>query len=420
MLRLLCLVLALCAAPAVAQTVTFSPATEPVVNPDRGWWEFAGNDFRTVREADLRDMRQRGLTVTYAVVRLDGFRNRRLSAGFLADLGMSFDKVRATGMRVILRFAYNYPQSSQEYKDAKDAPLDIVLQHIAQLKPVLRDNADLITVMQAGFIGAWGEGHTSSNGLNRPLRKAVIRDALLGALPSVVPLQWRYPADLIDWADAGDIGRFGLHNDCFLSSPTDVGSYAEKPSIRAAQRAKMMALTADTYFSGETCDAEPGAIRKGCGPILEEGPQFHLSALGLGYYTEFHKSWRAGGCFGKITDKMGYRLRLIAAEVAGDRLEVTLVNEGWAALSRPRVMKLRVENETPTTFGGNLADIAPGETVTVSAALPAGLVPARLCLIAPDPSPRLARDKRYAIRFANATVDGATWKEGAFCFDSGA
>ncbi len=418
MIRILFLILVLLALPAQAQTVTFSPATDPVTNPDRGWWEFAADNFRTVREEDLRDMRQRGLTVAYAVVRLDDFRGKPLSGGFLADLEGSFAKVRRAGMRVIVRFAYNYPQSSQEYENAQDAPMNIVLKHISQLKPILAANADLITAMQGGFIGAWGEAHTSSNDLDEPGPKARIRDALLKAIPREVPLQWRYPGDLIGWQADKERGRFGFHNDCFLSSPTDVGSYAGDPEIRAAQRATMMNLTGRTYFSGETCDAERDKIRKGCASILAEGGQFHLSALGLGYYTAFHNNWKAEGCFGTVTDRMGYRLRLMSAAIVGDRLKVTITNEGWAKVYRERVLKLRASGEA-TTFSPKLSEIGPGETVVLTAALPGGVVPSRVCLAAPDPSERLRRDKRYAIQFANKPGAGQVWKEGMFCFDIG-
>ena len=59
-----------------------------------------------------------------------------------------------------------------------DAPKNIVLNHIAQLKPLLQDNADVIACMQMGFIGTWGEnyysdyfGDPSSNGKGKLIDK---------------------------------------------------------------------------------------------------------------------------------------------------------------------------------------------------------------------------------------------------------
>ncbi len=400
----------------MARNVTFSPATDPVQSPDRGWWEFAANNFATVREADLRDMRQRGLTVTYALVRLDPFRDRPLTAGFIADLNNSLEKSRKNGIKVILRFAYNYPQSSKEYDQAKDAKLATVLNHIKQLTPLLTANADTITAMQAGFIGAWGEGHTSSNNLDSAENKARIRDALLRAVPKSVPLQWRYPFDLVKWENAGKRGRFGLHNDCFLSSPSDVGTYDRAGPKGENLRSEMAELSATTYFSGETCDANKPAIRADCANILAEGPQYHVNALNRTYYTAFHDTWRRQGCYATITDRMGYRLRLLSADVAGGTITLQIINEGWARVPQPRRLKLRASGES-VTFAKPLDQIAPRETVTLSAVLPPGPAPSRVCLAAPDPSPRLAQDGRFALRFANTNAPGQSWAKGAFCFD---
>jgi Domain of unknown function (DUF4874)/Domain of unknown function (DUF4832) len=419
MIRILVLFLLCLTTPATAQdrVITFKPATTAFMTPERGWWRFAtgSTDFLNASQADLDDFRDSGLTMGYAIVRLDAFKTKKLSGALLADLDAAFVRARKAGIKVMLRFAYNYPESSQEYADAKDATLARVLEHIAQLKPFIAANADTITVMQAGFIGAWGEGHTSSNGLDTPTNKGKIRDALLAATPADMQLQFRYPPDLIRWQDNGKIGRFGLHNDCFLSSPTDVGTYAEGATARNQQRATMAALTATTYFSGETCDADPELIRNGCGPILAEGPQFHLSALGQDYYTAFHDRWKRDGCYREIEDKMGYRLRIIEARIGGGKVKLKIVNEGWAKVYRTRPLKLIVGTKT-TTFSAGLQTIDPGETVTLTASLPAGPAPTQLCLAAPDPSARLAGIPYYALRFANANTPTQKWAAGKLCF----
>jgi hypothetical protein len=405
--------------PATAQdqVIRFKPATAALINPERGWWRFATGttDFRNISQADLDDFRDSGLTMGYALVRLDSFKDKKLSGGFLADLDAAFARARKAGIKVMLRFAYNYPESSQEYDTAQDAPLAQVLEHIKQLKPIIAANADTITVMQAGFIGAWGEGHTSSNGLDTPTNKGKIRDALLAATPADMQLQFRYPPDLIRWQENGKIGRFGLHNDCFLSSPDDVGSYAETNPLRNQQRSAMMALTATTYFSGETCDAQPKLIRSGCDAILTEGAQFHLSALGQDYYTAFHTRWKANGCYREIEDKMGYRLRIVEARIGSGKVKLKIINEGWAKVYRTRPLKLVIGSKT-FTFSAGLETIEPGATVTLIAKLPTGPVPTKLCIAAPDPSARLATDAKYALRFANANTTTQKWANGQLCF----
>jgi hypothetical protein len=414
--------LALLASPALAEprVIAFAPTDAEIANPERGWWLFVASDFAGATQEDFALTAAEGVTVVYGIVRLDEYRDTDLPPGFLVDLEDSFALARAHGLKVILRFAYNYPGSSFDYENAKDAPLPQVLQHIEQLAPVIAANADTIVAMQAGFIGAWGEGHTSSNGLDTPDAKAAIRDALYAAVPDTIPLQWRYPPDILSWT--GDT-RMGFHNDCFLSSPTDVSTYAEDPALRETQRAAMAALTDRHYFSGETCDADAKAARYACAAILTEGAEFHLSALNRSYYEAFHQSWRSEGCYAEVSRKLGYRLRLIEARIDGIELSVSIANDGWARPVQPRAL-------VATTYLGDtssgravltpdLGRIVTDETLTFGTRLPGLDLADRLCISAPDQSPRLAAIPAYAIRFANADQTDQAWDASlaAFCVD---
>jgi hypothetical protein len=399
-------------------TIKFAPATEPFASPERGFWRFVDDDFAKVSDANLAALYDEGLTLGYGVVLLDKYRRQDLPPEFLAQLDSRFAATRKAGIKIILRFAYNYPSSSSEYENAKDAPLENVLRHIEQLTPVLRKNADVIAVMQAGFIGAWGEGHTSSNKLDSDENKAIIRDALLAAVPAQVPLQWRYPADLIAWQKAGTLGRFGFHNDCFLSSPTDVGTYAEDEKPRIEQRKLMAALTDTRFYSVETCDADKTQLRNDCTSILTEGAEFHVSGINREYYRAFHERWEKDGCLPEITAKMGYRLRLVEAKIEGAKIAVTIVNDGWARLARPRKLELRYDGKVVAFEGQTLDQIGAGEQLTFNAKFSKQNTSksGTLCISAPDTNASLRQDARYAIRFANSDKPEQTWREGAFCF----
>jgi hypothetical protein len=419
-MRRLATLLCLLASPAVAEprVITFAPTDTDITNPERGWWLFAAEDFATATREDLTLTAAEGVTVAYGIVRLDDHRDTDLPPEFLEDLDQRFAWSREHGLKIILRFAYNYPSNSFDYENAKDATLPQVLRHIEQLAPVIAANADTIVALQAGFIGAWGEAHTSSNGLDKPESKAAIRDALYATVPGTIPLQWRYPPDILSWT--GDT-RMGLHNDCFLSSPTDVGTYAEDPALRDIQRAAMGALTDRHYFSGETCDADADAARKDCASALREGAEFHLSALNQSYYEAFHEAWKAEGCYAEISSKMGYRLRLVEARIDGTSLTLTIANDGWARPVQPRPVVARAyrngENLHQIALEGTLNEIGAGQTVELTGSL-ADLEDAdRLCLSAPDQSPRLAEIPAYAIRFANADQPGQEWDPAlaAFC-----
>jgi hypothetical protein len=255
----------------------------------------------------------------------------------------------------------------------------------------------------------------------------VIRDALLAALPPGRTLQWRYPADVIGWfPDPRDAARshIGIHDDCFLSSPTDVGTYSRRPDRQAKQRSYVAQLTASMPFGGETCDAQPDAVRTGCQAILAEGATYHLTMLDRDYYTAFHRRWKRDGCFPEVRGRMGYRLALVSAD-APDRVRpgdtaviaVRLRNTGWARPINPRPLVLRLRDassgRTIELAGDDLRGVDPAASSPttfrfgwhVPANAPVGSY--QLELAAPDASPSLAHDPRYALRFANADQPAA-------------
>ena len=68
--------------------------------------------------------------------------------------------------------------------DEPDAPLSVILQHLDQLKPILQENKDVIAVLQAGFIGSWGEWYYTTNNLNNDAARKTIIDKILEVLPA--------------------------------------------------------------------------------------------------------------------------------------------------------------------------------------------------------------------------------------------
>jgi len=421
---------------------TFRPTNLEFPNPERGFWRFVAENFTDVTGDELSDIRAAGLTMAYAVVRLDAFRSRPLPQATLDRLVASFGFARAAGVKVILRFAYNYPETEEEYENAKDAPLPIALGHIRQLAPLVAGNSDVIAVWQAGFIGAWGEGHSSSNGLDTPAAKRRVRDALLAALPPGRLLQWRYPPDLIAWSPVpgagGNFPRIGFHNDCFMASPTDVGTFDEDPAIRARQREYAARLTRTTLFSGETCNISGVVARTSCAAIRDEGPRFHLTALNRDYDLRFHNRWIREGCFAEVRRLMGYRLELVSASIEGTAARgddlaasVRVRNVGWARPANPRPLRLVFRHlATGRTFSaasGDLRGVDPEDdapdTFAFNWSIPDDAPTGRYSVgvAAPDPAPRLRARAVFAIRFANADDSGRgqRWIASRAVFETG-
>ncbi|HEY0954753.1 MAG TPA: DUF4832 domain-containing protein [Roseateles sp.] len=416
-------------APGTVET-SFTVSTAEIANPERGMYVWAADNLLQWTQANADAQFQEGYRVVYAPVRLDAYAATTLPASLLTQLSERFAMARRAGLKLVPRFLYNYPENETEYRNVKDAPLARVLGHIDQLKPVLAANADVIAYLQAGFIGAWGEWHTSSNNLTDSGPRTQIRDALLSALPADRFLQLRYPAYLMAWAsqvpswrDGSAASRIGAHNDCFLASATDVGTYSENASQRTNERNYIAALSRVAPFGGETCnpaDEQNPTPRTNCTDILNEGRQFNLTYLNNSYYRElFHTRWEQQSCMAEVKRSIGYRfefstLRHSDAVTAGQSgtLMLTVKNSGWARAFNPRAVQLLLKHKS----SGAVVRIAlptvdprtwlPTTTTTVSAGftVPAGTpTGAYDVLIAlPDGAASLAGEVRYSVRPANA------------------
>jgi hypothetical protein len=417
---------------------TFSATGDEIANPERGMYIWASGNLSLWTQAQADAQFKAGYRIVFAPVRLDDYVDQALPESLLAGLSEGFATARRAGLKVIPRFQYNFPASETEYRAAKDARLDRVLAHIEQLKPALTANADVIAYLQAGFVGAWGEWHTSSNNLTELASRTQIRDALLGALPADRFLQLRYPPYLMGWApqaprwrDGSAAARIGVHNDCFMASETDVGTYSEDAASRLRERDYVASLSTVAPFGGETCnpaDAVNPTPRTNCDDILREGRQFGLTYLNDSYYRDlFHQRWEAQGCIAEVRRSMGYRFELMklrhsSAVLAGQSGDLTLIlrNNGWARAFNPRGVQILLKHQsTGAVVRMALASIdprawLPGSTssVTASFAVPGG-TPAGaydVLLALPDGAASLERDVRYSVRPANA--DDASKSQG--------
>jgi hypothetical protein len=221
------------------------------------------------------------------------------------------------------------------------------------------------------------------------------------------------PGGPLDAADAWTItprARVGHHNDCFLASDSDQGTFDDPVEDWRAYVA-----TDGRYapIGGETCKVN--APRTDCDEATAALAEQHFSYLNLAYRAEVLDGWGAQGCRAEIERRLGYRIALTGAEVSraiapGGLLDVRLEldNRGFAAPFNPRGVHL-VLRQGARRWSVRLADadarrLAPGaSTIAARLRLPADLVPgaARLALWLPDDAPALRGDPRYAIALAN-------------------
>lgn len=432
------------------RTLSFTATDAEFPNPERGFYRWAWTNLDGLTAADAQDAYSNGYRLVYAPLNLANWRTNDLPASLLSQLTTAFANARSAGIKLVIRAVYNYPQSETEYQNAQDASLARVQGHLSQLKPVLQANADVIAYVQAGFIGAWGEWHTSSNQLTTAANRTAVRDALLAAVPSTRFIDVRYPPYVMAWTPTlpslasvlSGSYRIGVHNDCFLASATDVGTYDDNSSTQATQRDYVARLGDLAPFGGETCNPadEAGAVaRTSCADILAEGAKYRLTYLNDDYYRDvFHAKWIQSGCMAEVKRKMGYRVQLVSASHATAvtrgqalALNLTVRNTGWARLFNPRGVQLLLKDASGTVrkltaTGADPRSWMPGadQTAAVSVTIPSDLPVGSytLWLALPDGDSAIASDVRYAVRWANAddAASGQKWDAalGAFALGS--
>ncbi len=399
-----------------ATAQAYVKATEDFINPERGFY-YPAENFSRESLREIRRVHKASVIRTY--FRLDAYRNSPLPAAFLQKVGSDLGLVREAGLKCIVRFAYNFGL------EEPDAPLDRILAHIDQLAPVLTADVDVVALLEAGFIGAWGEWHGSANGLDTDKNRKAVLLKLLSVLPPERMVAVRcniykrgalgsdQPLGPEEAYDGSPRARVGAHNDCLGASKTDFGTYSDK-----SVEAEKTFLSLDNRFvpqEGETCN--PGTYAQ-CSAMLQDLRRMRWDLLNLGYHPDVIRDWKQQGCFPEIQSRLGYRFVLLRSSIqdsvrpgSGLRVSLTLANEGWGKAFNARGLELVLREERTKArhvlaLPGDPRRWGPGDSATlevmggIPAGMPAGRYQAFLNL--PDPMQRLHNRPEYSIRLANA------------------
>lgn len=329
-------------------------------NPERGFMRtmIVYSEGTPLNAAQLNTFRTQNISLVLRFFYLDAFKNQAISAAELSLIQDDLDKIRNAGLKAILRFAYTDDMSGT------DAPYSVIVQHLDQLKPIFETNKNIIAFVQAGFIGAWGEWHSSSNGLATTDNERLVLNKLLSVLPEGIMVQVRTPgmkqqifnttspvgADIAysneNWA------RVGHHNDCFLTGGTDYGTYnnvaAEKQYISSE------ALYVPT--GGETCPPSAG-YDPSCNEGRNEMKLLKWTYLNLDWYPATINAWKTSGCFDEFQTYLGYRLALVnstfSKSVTANGIlsaVVNITNKGYAPLYNKKITYLVFKNKATGVY----------------------------------------------------------------------
>ena len=172
--------------------------SEGLYNPERGFRLETAVDLVTQKECPTLQLDTLSLkyasdsvSLSQSYFYLTYLTDKKLSDTEFQTMQVYFDRLRQLGKKTVLRFAYEKDFVRQE---PVGPTLKEALAHLDQLKPFLHKNRDLILVVQAGVIGAWGEWHSSIHGLEHSdTAKIAILEKLLEVVPAEKNVQVRLP-----------------------------------------------------------------------------------------------------------------------------------------------------------------------------------------------------------------------------------
>lgn len=415
---------------AQVKTSHYEQSNETFANPEQGFYVYS--DLSEL-DHEIGRMRERGHTLVWGKIDLTRFRDKdMLSDSFLKQLESGFRTASEQGVKVIVRGSYGHKGPGGDYTSYKDPPQDHIKNHLRQLAPIFKANSDVIALFEAGFVGPWGEWHSTAIARDYNQGRELLR-LILGSTPADRMVVVRYPylkqrifakpsggfeTVTSENAYSGElVARVGHHNDCFMSSPSDVGTYDRGGSDREQETAYLAKETLHTVFGGETC--QPHKLNDSPRAIAEL-EMLHGSYLNIGYHPGVLNKWKQQKRYDEIQRRLGARLVLTKSQISasgspGGKLDVKLdlKNFGFASLYNPRDVQIILENENSNELFRFEVDIDPRlwkpgkpvvfeKQITLPGDLPKGSYSVHLNL--PDPAGKLQHDPRYSFRIACKNV----------------
>jgi hypothetical protein len=215
-------------------------------------------------------------TLCYGKIVLASFLTAEIDTSTLSLIDQHLYELKTAGTKPIVRIMYATDAGEP------DTSLDWVEKHLQQLQPLFQKHSDIIAWFQAGIIGAWGEWHSSSSGLDSTENKVAVYDLLhkyLPTSPACMQVQVRYPmimsslvptlvaseAEAFNNETCSKAQRLGFHNDCWMSSWHDMGTYEYNGAYNKAAREEWLPylenVTSFSPYGGETCiDTSTGNV----------------------------------------------------------------------------------------------------------------------------------------------------------------
>ena len=346
-----------------------------------------------------------GVAITQAYCYLTQYYNKPIAESKLAALQTDFDRARHDGVKFLLRFAY-------EFNEKTPGPTcEQILAHIDQLKELLDKNWDIIYNLQVGFVGLWGEFHTSVEGIEKDISQtaAILQKTLEILPPNRTTMMRRGQYKINNLKELNEFceitpeiafsqlpaAKIGFFNDGTLANYWDGGTFFEPPFYASqgneefdyiVREAPYMPVDGELFWSGQTSEPlDSNGIKAIERFRLHHYSTFslvhsfseldththlwtidywkqmellpkHLDLRSYPYSPDYFYNNTPRSAFEYIRDHLGYRLELVELRYQKDNgsgvlsLEADIINRGFSTLINPREVYFVLVNQAENKF----------------------------------------------------------------------
>lgn len=309
-------------------------------------------------------------------INLVHFNDRPLSDEALSMVYRIFKHFSSQGKQLIVRFMYDW-EGKGIVNEPKD--IEIILNHMEQLTPILREYTESIYILQGLFIGSWGEMHNSrylsERHMTQLAKKLYHSTGELTQIALRCPSFWRMifrtfqPLNADTAFSTSQKSRFSLFNDGIMASDSDFGTYGKIPAKDSKQHSDKWIRRDELYFQNQLCRyvSNGGEVINDC-ELNDAGNAIHtLKTMRISYLNSDYDEkviekwknsrsgetgilWRDKTAFEYVAAHLGYRFTIDSVDVTweagqNDKLKasITIVNKGFAPCYHKFEVKLVIK-----------------------------------------------------------------------------
>ena len=348
-----------------------------IKNPDRGFYKEIQVELQKDKEdiesfeREIDEINENDKEISLILLQLN-LKNyveiNTISAQKIDEINKYFSIIRDNGYKVIFRVVYD-----SEGKENPEPEFNMILQHIEDLKKVYTTNEDIIFVVEAGYLGSYGEWTNGKYDKYMEEKNKII-SKLLDVVPQKIQISFRRPTYITDYLSSKNtvtdeksfstqaIARLGIYNNGYLASETDEDTYEKLERTESLNWQENQ--TQYTIFGGEVKNWK--STYNDLGNAIKDMFSRHCTYLNKDDDKNVKEKWKSSIYTGEeetynrkngylyIQNHLGYRLLLTDVQIKGTEagrsanVSINLQNIGFGNIIKEKKISLIYKNSINT------------------------------------------------------------------------